>query len=201
MGSFMAHLNCLPPRAAGVNYWFFLLAHLVVGVGIKQIAKFKMLLRKIYSEINVQIMHFPWNCEMQMLATCSTTDGNGSYHGFVLSLFKEMTRCRHQKHCRRRPDNPNGPSKFHKYGVFCFYVCLRLRNCDCCSVADGSGSCHAPAPSYFEEMTRCRRQKLHWRWPIEIPQFRFVYVYMIATNALAASLRLMAASGDRSNGM
>ena len=27
---------------------------------------------------------------------------------------------------------------------------------DCCSAADGSGSCHAPAPSYFEEMARCR---------------------------------------------
>ena len=35
-GSCMAHLNCLPPRAAGVNDWFFLLAHLVVSVGIKQ---------------------------------------------------------------------------------------------------------------------------------------------------------------------
>ena len=35
----MAHLNCLPPRVAGVNYWFFLLAHLVVGIGIKQNAR------------------------------------------------------------------------------------------------------------------------------------------------------------------
>ena len=35
----MAHLNCLPRRAAGVNEWFFLLTHLVVGVGIKQNAK------------------------------------------------------------------------------------------------------------------------------------------------------------------
>ena len=43
----MAHLNCLPPRAAGVNDWFFLLAHLVVGVGIKQNTKCKMLLCKI----------------------------------------------------------------------------------------------------------------------------------------------------------
>ena len=49
--------------------------------------------------------------------------------------------------------------------TFRFYVCLRLRDRDCCSAADGSGSCHAPAPSYFEDMTRCRRQKLHWRWP------------------------------------
>ena len=38
-GSCMVHLNCLPPRAAGVNYWFFLLAHLMVGVGIKQNAR------------------------------------------------------------------------------------------------------------------------------------------------------------------
>ena len=45
------------------------------------------------------------------------------------------------------------------------YVCLRLCACDCCSAADCSGSCHAPAPSYFEEMTRCRRQILQWRWP------------------------------------
>ena len=45
------------------------------------------------------------------------------------------------------------------------YVCLRLCDRDCCSAADGSGSCHAPAPSYFEEMTCCRRQILHWRWP------------------------------------
>ena len=50
----MAHLNCLPPRAAGVNYWFFLLAHVVVGVGIKQNAQCEMLLRKTDGEMNVQ---------------------------------------------------------------------------------------------------------------------------------------------------
>ena len=50
----MAHLNCLPPRAADVHDWFFLLAHLVVGVGIKQNATCEMLLRKIDGEINVQ---------------------------------------------------------------------------------------------------------------------------------------------------
>ena len=49
--------------------------------------------------------------------------------------------------------------------TFRFYICLRLRNRDCCSTADGSSSCHAPALSYFEELRRCRRQKLHWRWP------------------------------------
>ena len=92
------------------------------------------------------------------------TDGKGSYNGLAPSFFEEMTRFRRQKHCRRRPDNPNRPSKFRKYRVtFRFYVCLRLRDRDCCSAADGSGSCHALALSYFEEMTHFRRQKLHWR--------------------------------------
>ena len=43
--------------------------------------------------------------------------------------------------------------------TFRFYICLCLRDHDCCSVADGNGSCHAPTPLYFEEMTWCRRQK------------------------------------------
>ena len=47
---------------------------------------------------------------------------------------------------------------------FHFYVCLCLRDRYCCSAADCSGSCHTPAPSYFEEITRCRR-KFDWRWP------------------------------------
>ena len=42
--------------------------------------------------------------------------------------------------------------------TFRIYVCLCLCDRDCCSVADGSGGCNAPAPSYFEEMTRCRRK-------------------------------------------
>ena len=49
--------------------------------------------------------------------------------------------------------------------TFRIYVCLRLYDRDCCYAADGSSSCHAPAPSYFEEMTRCRRKKIHWRCP------------------------------------
>ena len=86
--------------------------------------------------------------------------------------------------------------------TFRFYVCLRLCNPDCCSAADGSGSCHAPAPLYFEEMTYCQRPKRHWRWPGN-PNGRskFIYVYTIASNALAAASRLMAASKDRSNSM
>ena len=57
-GSCMAHLNCLPPRAAGVDYWFFLLAHLVMGVDIKQNKKCEMLLCKIDGEVNVQNYRF-----------------------------------------------------------------------------------------------------------------------------------------------
>ena len=108
----------------------------------------------------------PRNCETETVATCSMTEGNGSYHGLTPSFFEEMARCQRQKHCRRRPDNPNGPLKFaNLVCTFRIYVCLLLCDRDCCSAADGSGSCHAPSPSYFEEMTCCRRQILQWRWP------------------------------------
>ena len=50
-GSCTVHLNCLPPRVAGVNYWFFLLAHLVVGVGIKENVECSC---EIEGETNVQ---------------------------------------------------------------------------------------------------------------------------------------------------
>ena len=102
---------------------------------------------------------------METVATCSTTDGNGNYHGLAPSFFEEMTRCRRKKHCWQRPDNPNvvHRNSANMACTFRFYVCLRLRDRDCCSAADGSGSCHTP--SYFEEMTCCRHQKLHWRWP------------------------------------
>ena len=117
----MAHLNSLPPRAAGVNYWFFLLARLVVGVGKKQNAKREMLHCKIDGEKNVQ--------SGGISAKLQNGDSGDMLHDSRLR----------------------------------FYVSLRLCDRDCCSTADGNSSCHAPAPSYFEEMTRCRHQKLHWR--------------------------------------
>ena len=144
---------------------------------------------------------------METVATCSMTDGNGSYHGLALSFFEEMTRCRRQKHCRQRPDNPSGTSKFRKYHVYLPH--LRLCDRDCYSVADGSGSCHAPAVSRTivfrrDDMLPKSRTSLGMtRQPkrsIEIPQFRFVYVYTIATDAPAPAPRLMAAFADRSNG-
>ena len=100
--------------------------------------------------------------EMETVATCSMTDANGSYHGLAPSFFEEMTCCRRQKNCRQRPDNPNGPLKFCKYRVYLPY--LRLFT-SARSRLLFRGSYHAPAPSYFEEMTRSRHQKLHWRWP------------------------------------
>ena len=112
----MAHLNCLSPRAAGVNYWFVLLVRLVMGVGIKQNANCEMLLCKIDGEMNVQ--NYGFSREIETVATCSTTDGNDSYHKPAPSFFEEMTRCRRQNHCRRRPGNPNGLSKFRKYHVY-----------------------------------------------------------------------------------
>ena len=101
---------------------------------------------------------------METVATCSTTDSNGSYHGLAPSFSKRWHIADVKKHFRRRPDNPNGPSKFRKYRVYLpllrLFTSVRSR-----LLFHGSGSCHAPAPTYFEEMTRCRRQKLHWRWP------------------------------------
>ena len=88
---------------------------------------------------------------------------NGSCHTPAPSLFEEMAHYRRHKHRRRRSGNANGSSKFRKYRVY--LPLLRQHDRNCSSAADGSGSCYAPAPSYFEEMTHCRHQKLHWRWP------------------------------------
>ena len=128
---------------------------------------------------------------METVVTCYTTDGNDSYHGFAPSFFEKMTRCRRQKHYRRWPGNPNGPLKFRKYRVH--LPILRLRDRNCCSAIDGSGSCHAPAPSYFEEMTRCRRQKLHWRWtgnPSGRSKFRNVCLFTFTRSQLTLRRRL-----------
>ena len=87
--------------------------------------------------------------------------------------------------------------------TFRIYVCLRLCDRDCCSAADGSSSCHAPTPSYFKEMTRCLRQILQWRWPgnpNSRSNFRNLGLFTFTLSQLTLRRRLMAASGDRSNG-
>ena len=163
----MAHLNCLPPWAAGVNDWFFLLADLVMGVGIKQNVKCEMLLRKIDSEMNVQ------NCGF----SAKLRNGDG---GDMLHDWRQRQLSRTRALIFRRDDtlstskniagNDQTTLVIHRNSAniactFRIYVCLRLCDRDCCSAADGSGTCHAPVSSYVEEMTRCRRQKLHSRWP------------------------------------
>ena len=95
---------------------------------------------------------------MKTVATCSTTDGNSSYHGIAPS-FSDV---------KNIALNDQTTLMVHRNSAntactFRFYICLHLRDRDRCFVADGSD--HTPTPSYFEEMTCCWRQKLHSRWP------------------------------------
>ena len=110
------------------------------------------------------MVDFPRNCEMEMVATCSTNDGNGSYHGLAPSFFEEMTRCRCQKHCRRRPDNPNGPSKFYKYCVF--LPLLRLfTSARSLLLFHGSGIATHPHRRISKRLHVADVKKLDLRWP------------------------------------
>ena len=93
-------------------------------------------------------------------------DGNGSYHELAPSFSKRW----HVTDVKNIAGDDQATLMVYRNSAniactFLFYVCLRLHDRDCCSAADGNGSCHAPAPSYFNEMTCCRHKKLHWRWP------------------------------------
>ena len=112
----MAHLNCLPPRAAGVNDWLLLAGP--SGGGCCYKAKYEMRVAATQDRRRNERAKLLIFREMETVATCSMTDGNGSYHRLAPSFFEEMTRCRCQKHCLRRPDNPNGSSKFRKYRMY-----------------------------------------------------------------------------------
>ena len=67
-----------------------------------------------------KIVDFSRNCEMETVATCSRTDGNGSCHGPAPLFLEQKTRCHHQKHRRRWPGNPNGRSKFRNIRLLTF---------------------------------------------------------------------------------
>ena len=99
-----------------------------------------------------------------MVATCSTTDGNGSCHGLAPSFFEEMTRCRRQKHRRQWPGNHIGPSKFGKYHVYLpilrLFMSMRSR-----LMLRGWRQRQFPLTCTVEEMTRYRRQIHRRRWP------------------------------------
>ena len=168
-----------------------------------------MLLRKIDGQMNVQNCGFSteivkwrrWRHAPRLTAMAVITD---SHHRF----FKSW----HVADVKIIAGDDQTTLMVHRNSAniactFRIYVCLCLWDRDCCSAVDGSGSCHAPAPSYFEEMTRYRRQKLHWRWPgnpNSQSKFRNLDLFMFTQSQLMLWQRLrswFAASGDRSNGM
>ena len=120
-----------------------------------------MLLRKIDGKKNVQHFRFSWKI--------AKGDGGDMLHDWRqrqlsrtrANVFRRDDTLPTSETLPATTDNPNGPSKFRKYRVY--LLLLRLHYRDCCSAADGS--CRAPAPSYFEEITCCLCQKLHWEWP------------------------------------
>ena len=202
-GSCIAYLNCLPPRAAGVNYWIFLLARLVVGVGIMR--NVRCCSAGKTAKWMCKIVDFTRNCKNRNSATCFMTDSNGSYHGLSPSFFEEMTRCRRQKHCRRRPDNPSGSSNFRKYRVY--LPLLRLFT---------SARSRLFFRCWWQRQLPRTRTVVFRRddtWPtsknftgddqatltVNKNSAKFVYVYTIATDAPVAAPRLMTAFRDRSN--
>ena len=87
--------------------------------------------------------------------------------------------------------------------TFRIYVCLRLCDRDCCSAADGLGSYHAPALSYLKRWHVTDVKKIHWRWPGNPSgrsKFRNLCLFKFTRSQLTLRRRLMAASGDHSNG-
>ena len=161
-GSCMAHVNCFPTGAADVNFWFFIAVPFCGGCWYK--AKCEMLLRKIEGQMNVQNCRFSakWKRWRHAPRLTPTAVVKHSRH----RLLKRW----HIVDFKNIAGDDQAILMVHRNSAtivctFQFYVCLRLRDCNYCSAADGNGSCHSPTPSYFEEMTRCWHQKLHWKWP------------------------------------
>ena len=130
----MAHLNCLPPRAAGVNHWFFLLARLMVGVGKKA------------------------KCEMRDAATQDRRRNERA----KLWIFRKIVKLRRWWHAPQLTAMAVITDSSHRFSkrwhvadvkniagddqitlmvhrnstniecTFRFYICLRLRDRDCC---------------------------------------------------------------------
>ena len=197
----MTHLNCFPPRVAGVNFSFFIAV--LSGGECWYYAKCEMVLCKIDGKMNIQNCGYftKWQ-HGDGGDWCSRANGNGSCHGLAPSCFEEMTRYPQQKQCRRTPGNPNCLSKFHKYRAF--FRISRIWDRDWCSAL------------LTAVATDCRRRfskKLRVAYVKNIAGddqatlmfdrnstkiahcFRF-YVYKMATDAP----QLTATSGDHSNG-
>ena len=189
----MSHLNCFPPRAAGVNFWFFIAVPFGDGCWYKA------------------------KCEIRNAAT----QDRRSNERTILLIFREIAKWRRWRHAPRLTATPAVTDSHHRFSkrwhvanvkniagddqatlmvhrnfasiacTFRFYVCLRLRDCICSSAADGNGSCHWPAPSYFEEMTHCRHQKLHCRWPGNLRLFTFTRSQLTLRRRLCGWWRLL----------
>ena len=114
-GSCMAHQNCIPTRVAGINICFFIASP--SGGGCWYYAKCKMRYAATQNRMWNEHAKLRIIRKIEMVATCSTTDGNGSSHRLTPSFLKERTCCRHQKHRQRW----QGRWKFHNNQN----VCLR----------------------------------------------------------------------------
>ena len=114
----MAHLNCLPPRAAGVNFWFFIA--IPSGGGCWHKAKCKMRDATtqdkrwnehakfwIFSEIAKWRL---WRHAPRLTATAVVTDSR--------CRFFKRRHVADIKHRRQWPGNTNGRLKFRKYRVY-----------------------------------------------------------------------------------
>ena len=146
MGSCMAHLNCFPARAAGVNFWFFVAVPCGGGCWYK--AKCEMLLCKIDGEKNVQNFRFSvklWNGDCGNMLH-DQRQWQLSRTRTVIFLRYDMSPT--SKSHRWWSGNPNGRSKFRNLFVY---------------VSKIASNAPAAAPRLMaadgDHSNRCRRRK------------------------------------------
>ena len=130
MGSFVAHLNYTPSRAAGVNFWFFIAVPSGGGCWYK--AKCEMRdaatqnrRRNEHAKLWIfyKIAKWWWHAP-RLTATAVGTDSRYCF-------LKRWHVVNVKKHCRRWPGNPNGRLKFRKYHAYLpilsIFTSMRLR--------------------------------------------------------------------------
>ena len=151
----MAHLNYFPTIVAGVNVCFFIAAP--SGGGCWYYAKCEMLLHKQMTKLICKIVDIPQNFELRrwrharwLTATTVATD---SCHPFSKRWqVTDVINVTGDDQATLIIVDQNSADIAY---IFWFYVCLHLRDRDCCSVAGGNGSCHELTLSFFEQMTHC----------------------------------------------
>ena len=170
----MAHLNYFT-RVVGVNFCFFIAAPSGGGCWYYAKCEMRMLLCKIDGEKKMQNCGYftklrRWRHAPRLTATTVVMDSR--------CLFSKRW---HVANVKSITGNDQTTLIVYRNFedieyTFRFYICLCLRDRDCCSAADGNSSCRGLAPSFFEEMTCCRRQKHHRRWSrsieiLQLPKF------------------------------